>query len=181
VPKAPSGLIALACCAVVFASAAASAAEGADPKQAEPALTEQQRAANVESFDTAWTTIRDKHWDPKLGGLDWEAVRDEVRPRVAQAQTRAEYLAAMNGMIDRFGQSHFGVVPKNLYDQLREPAGEGPRDGTPGIDARVIEGQVLVTKVDRRTPAAKLGVRPGWEILRMGNETEAPAASDTET
>lgn len=177
-PKATPGIIALACCALVFASAAVAA--GADQKQAEPALTEQQQAANVESFDTAWETIRDKHWDPKLGGLDWEAVRDEVRPRVAQARTRSEYLAAMNGMIDRFGQSHFGVVPKNLYDQLREPAGAGPRDGTIGIDACVIDGQVLVTKVDQGTAAAELGVRPGWEILQIDGKPLGPSIAEAE-
>ena len=179
-PGARPGLIALVLCVLVAACRAVAVAEGADEKQAGPALTEQQQAANVESFETAWATIRDKHWDPELGGLDWETVHDEVRPRVEQAQTRSEYLAAMKGMIDRFGQSHFAVVPKNVYDQMREPAGEGPRDGTSGIDARVIEGQVLVTKVDRRTPAARLGVKPGWEILRIDGKPLAPAIAEAE-
>ncbi|MFH1574736.1 MAG: hypothetical protein ABIG68_12185, partial [Acidobacteriota bacterium] len=37
------------------------------------------RAADLESFEHVWKTIRDKHWDPALGGLDWQAVYREFR------------------------------------------------------------------------------------------------------
>jgi carboxyl-terminal processing protease len=140
-------------------------------------LTGAERARNVESFQVAWETIRDKHWDPDLAGLDWQAVRDELRPRVEAAETQDEYLRAMNSMIDRFGQSHFAVVPKQVYDEMRTPTGEGPRDGTPGIDARVIDGRVLVTRVDEGTPAAELGVKPGWEIVEIDGKPLAEALS----
>ena len=33
-------------------------------------VTPAQRGANIEAFEKVWTTVRDKHWDPKLGGLD---------------------------------------------------------------------------------------------------------------
>ena len=49
------------------------------------ALTDEQRRLNLESFDYVWTTIGDKHWEEQPGGLDWNAVRDEFRPRVEQA------------------------------------------------------------------------------------------------
>ncbi|MBI4876185.1 MAG: hypothetical protein HY822_16235 [Acidobacteria bacterium] len=31
------------------------------------------RRADVESFEKVWATVRDRHYDPLLGGLDWEA------------------------------------------------------------------------------------------------------------
>src|SRR3954462_2715222 len=41
-----------------------------------PAAREDRRTAERrEILDAAWRTVRDKHYDPKLGGLDWEAVR----------------------------------------------------------------------------------------------------------
>ena len=55
-------------------------------------LSDAERALNVESFEVAWETIRDKHWDPDLAGLDWQAVHDEIRPRVEKAGSKAEYL-----------------------------------------------------------------------------------------
>jgi carboxyl-terminal processing protease len=142
-------------------------------------LSEAERAKNVEAFEVAWRTIREKHWDPELAGLDWQAVHDEVRPQVEKAASRDEYFKAMQGMIDRFDQSHFAVIPKRVYDQMQTPAGEGPRDGTTGIDVRVIDGRVLVTRVDEGTPAADLGVKPGWEILEIDGKPLAPVLEKT--
>ena len=51
--------------------------------------TAEQREKNVESFEVVWRTIRDTHFDPKLGGLDWQAVHDELKPRVENARTMA--------------------------------------------------------------------------------------------
>ena len=84
------------CGTVVGALTAIASAEG---QETAGKLTEPERARNVESFETAWETIRDRHWDPDLGGMDWEAVRGEVQPRVEGAQTRSDYLDAMKGMI----------------------------------------------------------------------------------
>ena len=44
-------------------------------------LAAAQKQLNLDSFETVWTTIRDKHWDKNPGGLDWQAVHDELRPK----------------------------------------------------------------------------------------------------
>jgi carboxyl-terminal processing protease len=152
----------------------------AEATETGPTLTEKQRASNVESFEVAWATVRDKHWDATLEGLDWQAVHDEIRPRVEQARTQSEFHDAMNSMIDRFGQSHFSVVPKRVYDEMCEPPGKGPRDGTTGIDVRVIEGEILVTRVEAGTSASIAGVKPGWKIIRIDGEKPAGVLSEVE-
>ena len=81
------------------------------PSSAPETLTASQRAKNVEAFDMVWRTIRDKHFDPKLGGLDWQAVRDKLRPRVEQAATMKDARAIMNEAIDQLHQTHFGIIP----------------------------------------------------------------------
>jgi carboxyl-terminal processing protease len=151
-----------------------------EAKEPDPPLTDEQRALNVESFEQAWETIRDKHWDPELGGLDWQAVHDEIRPRVEDASTQSEYYDAMKSMIDRFGQSHFGVIPKRVYNKIQEPSGEGPRDGATGIDVRVIDGAALVTGVPQETPGARAGVMPGWEILTIDGKDVLEGLSEIE-
>ena len=44
----------------------------------------QRRSADVpkgiETFDAAWTIIRDTHFDKTFNGVDWNAVRTELRP-----------------------------------------------------------------------------------------------------
>ena len=131
-----------------------------------PVLTPDERRLEIASFDHVWSTVRDKHFDPALAGLDWDALRAELRPRVEQAQTRDQVRDVLGDLVGRFRQSHFQILPAELY----EPAAAGsPRaaDGTPGVEARVIGGSALVTRVTPGSPADRAGVLPGWELLRI--------------
>lgn len=136
----------------------------------EPLLTERQRQLNLDSFDQVWTTIRDRHWDPEFGGLDWDATRHELRPEVAVADTMPEARGLMNDMIQSFGLSHFAIIPAGFYEDTLD----GPAPGTTGMEVRIVEGRALVTSLPEGSPGAEAGVRPGWEILRVG-ETDIPA------
>ena len=161
------------------------------PSARQAALTPEQRRKNVESFDYVWNTIKDKHWDPTLGGLDWNAVRDELRPKVEQAQTMAQARRGMSDMIHRLKQSHFGIIPASVYDdvdakadaskdastdaqanQVAKPRKKG--DGTIGADVRLIDDKAVITKVDPQLTAAASGVKPGWEIVAVDGRKVAP-------
>jgi len=131
-----------------------------------PALTPDDRRLELGSFDYVWTTVRDKHFDPALAGLDWDAVRAELRPRVEQADSHDEVRDVLWELVGRFKQSHFQILPAELY----EPAAGGTpgvADGTTGVDARVIGGAALVTRVTPGSPADRAGVKAGWEIVRI--------------
>ena len=129
------------------------------------------RQSNLDSFEQVWKTVRDKHWDPKLNGVDWQAVHDELRPKVEGAKTMAEARGAISEMLERLGQTHFGIVPSDLYGEVDEAAGG---EASPGFDVRVIDGCVLVTSVEEGSPAAGRGIQPGWEIVRIGGKKMAP-------
>ncbi|MBU0638409.1 MAG: hypothetical protein KKB50_06050 [Planctomycetes bacterium] len=146
------------------------ATAGAPEMELSPAQCE----LNARSFEQAWRTIRDMHWDPSLGGLDWSAVRAELRPQIAQARTMSAARAVMRDMIGRLGQSHFAVVPAEVYEDLRYPVGQGEGDGTAGLDLRVIEGEALVVAVEPDSAAAELGVTPGWQVRTIAGEEVAP-------
>ncbi|HEV3200611.1 MAG TPA: S41 family peptidase, partial [Bryobacteraceae bacterium] len=132
-------------------------------------------------FEYVWKTVLDKHWDPKLNGLDWQSVHDELRPKIEAANTRDEARAVIASMLARLNQTHFGVFPGEVYQQL--DVSEGPRaqanaesdtgEATPGIDVRVIDRHAVVTSVEPGS-AAELGVRPGWEIVRVNGVEIAP-------
>src|ERR1017187_5345837 len=134
-------------------------------------VTPAQRGANIEAFEKVWATVRDKHWDPKLGGLDWQAVHDELRPKMEAAKTADEARDILNDMLGRLKQTHFGVFPGSVYHDLDASLDKPEKDSveaTPGIDLRVMEGHAIVTDVEVGSPAAAKGVRRGWEILRIG-------------
>jgi carboxyl-terminal processing protease len=150
---------------------------GAVSTPAQPALTPAQRQLNIDSFEMVWTTVRDKHWDPKLGGLDWQAVHDEQRPKVENAATIDEARGVMSDMLGRLKQTHFGIVPGDAYEEMgssKTGDDSGPRDGSPGITPRVIDGHVLVAAVEPDSPAAAAGVKPGWEILLIDGKEIRP-------
>ena len=127
---------------------------------------------NIESFDRVWSLINDHSWDPDFGGLDWQAVRDELRPRILEASTLPAAREVLRDMISRLQLSHFGIIPPELPedpgDRATAPA-VGSGGGETGLDARMIGGKALVTTVDEGSSADRLGVRTGWDILRIGD------------
>ncbi|MFQ5491717.1 MAG: S41 family peptidase, partial [Phycisphaerae bacterium] len=86
---------------------------------------------------------------------------------VSVAPTMAEARAVIRDMIAALGQSHFAIVPRTLYDDLDATQKPGTRDGTCGIEVRLLEGRVLVTQVRAGSAAAVAGVLPGWNITRI--------------
>ncbi len=155
-------------------------------------LTPEQRAQNLESFEYVWKAIRDKHWDPALGGLDWAQVRAELEPRLTAATSMAEARQVLSDMLARLGQSHFAIIPRTYYDMPNESSGaagsasgsdasgialdpppKGPR-GDHGLEFRSLGGEIVVTRVASEE-AASLGVAPGWVLTGIRG---APVLAD---
>ncbi len=139
------------------------------------ALTPEQRQLNIDSFEQVWKTVRDKHWQVKPAGLDWQAVHDELRPAIEKADSMEAARAVMNDMLGRLHQTHFGIVPAELYADV---GGESQaHDRTTGLDVRVVESQVLVTSVETGSPAASAGVQRGWQIVQIAGVDLAPVVA----
>ncbi len=132
------------------------------PAPAAPAASK-DRQLNLETFEKVWTTIRDKHWEKNPGGLDWQAVHQEYRPRVEQAANIEEVRGVLKDMLSRLHQTHFGILPATVYAAVEDF--EAAAEGSTGIDLRVLDGQAVVTGVDPGSPAERAGVKPGWAIL----------------
>jgi carboxyl-terminal processing protease len=131
------------------------------------ALTPEQRQLNIDSFEQVWKTVRDKHWQVKPAGLDWQAVHDELKPAIEKADSMDAARAVMRDMIGRLHQTHFNIVPGEVY-------GDAADDNTTGIDLRVVDSRALVTSVDAGSPAAKEGVKRGWEIVTIAGAELRP-------
>jgi carboxyl-terminal processing protease len=132
------------------------------------ASSPQEHRLNLDSFDKVWTTIRDKHWEKNPGGLDWDAIRAEYRPKVEQAKNINEVRGVLKEMLSRLHQTHFAILPSTVYEEIgvlgdadNDAAGG---DGSTGIDLRVLEGQAVVTRVDPGSSADHAGVKPGWAV-----------------
>ena len=127
-------------------------------------LSAEERAKNLESFELVWKTVRDQHFDNTIGGLDWQAVHDEIRTKVEKAKTQGEARDAISEALDRLKLTHFAIIPSAAYRDLENPK-EGP--GVLGVEVRLIDGRVVVTAVPEGLPADGTGVRPGWIVEKI--------------
>lgn len=149
------------------------------------------QADALADFDAAWQLVYDTHFDTSFNGVDWVAVRDELRPAAADAHSRTEVRMIIQGMLSRLNQSHFGIIPADAAepdqhatsDETHEdtdsdggavsstdavvPNGDGDGDAEPGIDLRLIDGQAVVSSVRADSPADLAGVKTGWVLKRV--------------
>jgi carboxyl-terminal processing protease len=127
------------------------------------ATLEAQAAKSVETFDAAWTIIRDTHFDRAMNGVNWDAVRTELRPRAEAAKSDTELRTVIGDMLGRLGQSHFALIPSSV-DTYSAPA---DLSGTPGFDVRLVDTDLIVARVEAESSAASSGVRAGWLLTAV--------------
>ncbi len=88
-------------------------------------LTPKEKAENIESFELIWRTVRDMHPDPKLNGLDWDAIHSATRPRIENARSISEVHAIIDAMLSRLDVSHYAIIPSGRYKETADPAVSG--------------------------------------------------------
>ena len=134
-------------------------------------ITKTQRQLNIESFDRVWETIYNEYWDPEFGGTDRKEVRRVMRPMIAKATSMSAVRYLMVYMTSLINSSHFGIIPSEVYSYMDRPVGAGSPDGVTGMDVRMIDNHVLITSVERDSPADKLGLQTGWEVVTINGRS----------
>lgn len=131
----------------------------------------------VESFEYVWQTIQDKHYAPAElerlpGGGSWLQVRERFRPRIEAAQSNTEVRALLREMLALLGKSHYAISGMEFGS-----AGKGREGGpaAPGFAVDLVEGKIVVTRVQAESEAAKAGVSLGWELLSVEGNLAGPA------
>lgn len=160
-------------------------------------------ALQLASFDQAWQRIEETFPHEDMNGVDWNAVRDELRPKAQRARTAAELRPILEDMLGRLGASHFGVIPGDAepLPAAEAEAGDGaeaseaprapsddeaalPGEETPaasrqrgdmGFDLRPMGRQFIVTRVEAGSPASSAGVQLGWSLRAVDGVALRPA------
>ncbi|MEX1181794.1 MAG: S41 family peptidase [Gemmatimonadota bacterium] len=163
-------LLGVACAPVPVATPAA--APRADTGAAEATV---DSALAVLTFDSAWSRIAHAHYDTAYNGVDWPAVRTELRPQAAAARTIPALRRVITEMLGRLGESHFGLIPREAAGALEggAPAGAAA-PGHPGLEVRLADGELLVWRIDPAGAAAAVGIRTGWALLSIDGRPVAP-------
>ncbi|HVU49559.1 MAG TPA: S41 family peptidase, partial [Polyangia bacterium] len=154
----------------------------AGPAPTREAAAGDRRAARLAILDAAWKTVRDKHYDRTLGGVDWNAVRARYEPLALAAPSEAAFYRTLNQMIGELGQSHMmitgpGSEAEDDLEELTAPgeaATSGPQTptsgtpGDPGLTVRVIEDRPTITAVRPGSAAERAGLQPGYIVTHIG-------------
>jgi carboxyl-terminal processing protease len=151
----------------------------------------------LETFRLVWQTVKDNYFDQTFGGLNWNKIKNEFEPRARHSQTDAELHLILQEMINRLNKSHFMIIPPEVFREIGKAkaefeektgaaeaeTGTGEPDAsveeeeeeTPekpahygiGIDIRFINNQVVITQVEKNSPAANAGLKTGYVIEKI--------------
>jgi carboxyl-terminal processing protease len=105
---------------------------------------------------------------------------------------------SLSEMLAKLKQSHFAIIPSDLYKEI-QPASKSraPADRLKtsartksaadsakreeecgvGIEAAVVDGTARVVAIEGGSPAARAGVRTGWELISVGGYVLAETMS----
>src|SRR5258708_199985 len=81
-----------------------------------PAAIADTTSDNLLRFDKVWRTMRDKFYDPKMHGLDWDGIGQKYRPRAEKAATFADLQQAVNDMLGELHASHLHYTIADDFD-----------------------------------------------------------------
>jgi tricorn protease len=135
-------------------------------------------------FRMAWRELRERFYDERLNGLDWEAVRLEFEEEAAGAADEDSFARVIRMMIGRLNASHMGWTPEKkawTSGQWRlrtahlgvrfDPAFAGPglrvRDVLPGGPADRAGSRLAAGDVIRAIDGAPVG--PGMDLATLLN------------
>lgn len=124
----------------------------------------------VKSFEFVWSRVGETYPYADMGGVDWKAAHDELLPQAAAAGSPAELRPVVQRLFDRLPMSHYHIWGGTSYGEVDRLITEATAagGGECGLEARRVEGRLLVTRLERGGAAEAAGVRPGWELVRLG-------------
>jgi carboxyl-terminal processing protease len=175
---------------------AAAAALGAWPASAQTGSQSEALSAEADqaAFDEAWEIVRDRFYDPRLHGLDWQTMRARYRPQAASARSREEMAVVVNAMLAQLGASHthYYTPEDPAYYQLADifsdavrrrglqrvfPTGEVSYPGIGAFTQADDQGRTFVTGVVEGAPAHQARLLLGDEILSADDRPFRPVDS----
>ncbi len=163
-PQEPSGLAVLIVAGAVLLLAGCVTPRSPAPRVATAGLSPAQveRATrNLRCFDTVWSTVAERYYDPRLHGLDWKTAAVTYGPQATAAVDDTALYGAINGLLGLLGDGHTGAItPAQTRAFLAQ------QRAMTGFRILRVGDRWAVYEVLRGSPAESAGVKPGW-IVRL--------------
>lgn len=127
----------------------------------------------AEVFEEVWETINKKYYDPAFNGVDWKAVRESYRPRLAAVSTDEEFYGLLNRMAGELRDAHTRVrSPRQNRDRKRRQATSA------GVLVYEVENTPVIFDVAPDSEAARAGVLPGMSVRTVDGRPTGEALAE---
>ncbi|MES2670883.1 MAG: S41 family peptidase [Pseudomonadota bacterium] len=128
-----------------------------------------------DTFAVIWERLQNSGFDGKHEGLDWTALKTEHQPDIEGAKDIAGLRREINELLESLQASHLVLIPAEAMPQPGKTAPVGK--GEIGLRLTLIDGKLYVARVIDGFPAQRAGIRPGWQVERIGDFDAAAAMS----
>lgn len=115
-------------------------------------------------FEAVWEEINANYYDPQFGGIDWGAIGEKYRQRLAAIEDSSGFDSLISEMLRELGESHFSLASPT-FNQLMPNSWRG---GDGGLDLSVVGNRVIVHRVQPGGAAGLAGVQAGHELVSVG-------------
>ncbi len=124
-----------------------------------------------ETFELVWRTVKEKHFDERLSGDEWDRVGSKYRQLVKRVESESALNHLLQRMLEELGQSHFNILLPSgageISEQLDDHAASLVSWAGIGIELRLVDEEPVVFAVNPGSPAARAALRPGSIITHI--------------
>ncbi len=123
----------------------------------------------LEAFDSLIALLEQKYAFSEYYGIDYQAIRDQLRPRAQRVASREAFLQLLYDLVRYFPDGHIGM--NNVPDSAIRAALGGV-----GIWAQLLDdGRLIVYRLPDGLPAARSSMQIGAEIVAVNGVPAAEA------
>ena len=126
------------------------------PVQAQVSIGfERDRTKNI--LKKVSKTIRDRFYDPKFRGLDWEKLTDQASQDIENASSAREMVSIIFALVHELQDSHTFFIPPSFATKISW-----------GFEAQAFGEKIFVHEIEEDSAAADSGLAVGDRLWKIG-------------
>lgn len=128
-----------------------------------------------ETFAVVWERLQNSGFKGRHEGLDWAALKARHQPAIEGAQDLASLRSRIDALLKDLRASHLALIPAEAMPPPDKAVDIGMAEL--GLRLAIVDGRFLVERVIDGFPAARAGIRPGWQVERIDDFDAAKTLS----
>lgn len=128
-----------------------------------------KKSERIEIFEQVWNNVNEHFYDSSFNGIDWNKQHLEYKTKIENCSNTDSFFCLLNKMLFELNSSHCGVGL--LYELDKAVSPYIFSNSEIGIDIRIIENQMVVTKVLKNSSADIANIKTGFVIEKINNLT----------